>query len=109
MVLSIISDEPRRAALRQTPGDVSVCDDVFLLRRQHPNRAERRSVGRSSGCVAAGRTARLDGNTDGRRADGADVRLIPTTPRSVTIAANCGPAVLSRRRRPLYAGSKAAS
>ena len=72
-------------AVRQTPGDVSFCaasDDVFLLRCQHLNQ-----VGRSSGCVAVGRTARLDGNTDGRWADGADVRLIPTTLRSVTIAA----------------------
>ena len=58
----------------------------------------------------AGPTSSTDANTDGRWADGADVKLIPTTQRPVTIAANYGRrGRASGRRRRLSAVSKAAS
>ena len=81
-------------------------DDVFVIRCRHPNQVDRLVVSRTSGAAPS-----TDGNTDGRRADGADVKLIPTTRRSVTIAANCGPAragVVDRRRRRLTVRREAA-
>jgi len=47
----------------------------------------------------AGLDGRDDGNADGRRADAAYVKLIPTTPLAAAAAANCGPSTVSRRRR----------
>jgi len=55
----------------------------------------------------AGLDERDDGNADGRRADAAYVKLIPTTPLAAAAAAvaapaaaaNCGPSTVSRRRR----------